>query len=201
MARDEHHAVRVFAVGEGDAQRGHACQARGDAVDDCHGNALGLEVFHFFTATAKNKGVTALQTHHGFTGQRFLHHEFFNEGLRGGCAAPAFAHMNEACIGRGVRGDGVADQIVHQEHRGSRNGFDGFERQQFRVARSCADERDVGLRREQGVRHGVRAQWLLKRRVLALSKVRARAIHPEVRPVCNVRWWWHQCRWVALAFG
>jgi hypothetical protein len=54
--------------------------------------------------------------------------------------------MNDASRRRGVCRDGITYQIVHQQNGGRCDGFDGFERQQFRVARTSADERDMGLR-------------------------------------------------------
>ena len=118
MAGDEHHAMRVVAVRQGHAQRGDACQARGDAVDHGHRHALGLQMFQLFAATPKNKGVSPFEAHHVFTCLRLLHHQFFDESLRRGCAAPALAHVDDARRGRGVCGDGIAHQIVDQQNGG-----------------------------------------------------------------------------------
>ena len=148
----------VVAVGEGHAQRGHACQAGRDAVDDSHGNALRLQVLHFLAAASKDERVTAFESHHCFASQRFLHHEFFNEGLWRGLATSALAHMDDACDGRRMGRDGVTHQVVDQQYCGGCDRFDGFERQQLGVARACADQRDMGLLRIswQGVCHGQR---------------------------------------------
>jgi hypothetical protein len=40
-----------------------------------------------------------------------------------------------------VEQDGFVDQIVDQQNGGSLNGFDGFESEQVRIARTCADQR------------------------------------------------------------
>jgi hypothetical protein len=73
----------------------------------------------------------------------FLHggdHQLVNESLRRALAAAALAHMHDAGAGRGVFEHGVVDQIVHQQHGGAGNRFHGFEGQQLRVARTCADQ-------------------------------------------------------------
>ena len=50
-------------------------------------------------------------------------HELFNQRLRRGFAVTALAKVDDARSGRGIRHDGVTDQIVHQQHRGGLNCF------------------------------------------------------------------------------
>jgi hypothetical protein len=53
----------------------------------------------FFTASSKNQGIATFEAHHIFTSQSLLHHEFFNEGLRGRLTSAAFAHMHNSGMG------------------------------------------------------------------------------------------------------
>ena len=82
-------------------------------------------MFHLFAATAKDERVAPLEAHHVLTLVHGHQHQFFNERLGRAFAATALAHVNDAGAGRGVGHDGVAHQVVHQQHRG---GLDGLER-------------------------------------------------------------------------
>ncbi len=61
MAGDEHHALRMVAVRERHAQRGHGRQAGGDAVDHRAFDAGFAQVLHFFAAAAEDERVAALE--------------------------------------------------------------------------------------------------------------------------------------------
>ena len=141
VARQEDDAMGVFPVGEGYAQRGHRSQTGRDAVDHFHLNPGGAQVLHLFATPAENEGVTALEAHHVFAFVNRHQHEFFDKGLRGGGATTAFSHVNNAGRWRGVGHDGVAHQVIHQQHGGGLNGLQGLDGQHFRIAGAGAYQR------------------------------------------------------------
>ena len=104
-----------------------------------------LQMRLFLTASAKDQRIATFQAHHVFSSQGFLHHQLFNESLRRGLAAAAFAHMNNASRGGRVGQHLGVHQIVHQDHGGSLQGLDGFEGEQVGVTRTCTDQGDHGL--------------------------------------------------------
>jgi len=105
------------------------------------------------------KGSPPLRTHHVFAFLGGGDHEAFNERLGGGLAAAALAHMDDAGRRVGMGHDSVVHQVVHQQHGGLLNGFQGFEREQLRVARARAHQGDVaGSRGVETVFHGARCK-------------------------------------------
>ena len=149
MAGDKHHPVRVFTVRERHAQRGDGGQTGRDAVDHGHRDACRLQVLHFFAAPAKYKGVAAFEAHHGFAFTHRHEGEPLDKGLGCGFAAAALAHMDDAGRGGGQRHNGVAHQVVHQQHGGDLNRLEGLDGEQFGVARACADQ-GAGARADRG---------------------------------------------------
>ena len=104
----------------------------------------------FFTAPAKNKGVAALEPHHGIAFAHRRDHQLFNERLRGGFAAAALAHIHDAGGRAGKSHDVGADQVIDKQHAGLLDGLQRLEGQQFRVARAGAHQR-AAARRYQAV--------------------------------------------------
>ena len=143
MSGEEQHPMRVIAMRERNLQRCHRSQTRRDAVDHRDLHAVRLEVFHFFATASKHEGVAAFEANHHFTRFGFLHHEFLDERLRGRLASAALSHIHHTRRRRGMRQHIVANQIVDQQHGGRGNGFDSFEREQVRIARTGADQKNV----------------------------------------------------------
>ena len=129
MAGDKHHAMGMLAVRERHAQRRQPRQACRDAVDHGHHNARRAQMLDFFTAPAKNKGVAALEPHHGIAFAHRRDHQLFNERLRGGFAAAALAHIHDAGGRAGKSHDVGADQVIDKQHAGLLNGFQRLEGQ------------------------------------------------------------------------
>ena len=141
VAGDKHHAMRVLTVRERCAQRGQPGEPCGDAVDDGDRHPRGAQVLHFFAAPAKDERVAALEAHHVLAFVHGHQHQLFDEGLGCAFAAAALAHIDDACRGRGMGHDGIAHQVIHQQHRGRLDGLEGLEGEQLRVTRACAHQR------------------------------------------------------------
>ena len=141
VAGDKHHAMRMLAVRERGAQRGQPRQPRRDAIDHRDRHPGGTQVLHFFTATAKDERVAALEAHHVLALAHGHEHQLFDEGLRRAGAATALAHVNDARRGRCVRHDGVAHQVIYQQHGGGLDGLEGLDGEQLGIARARAYQR------------------------------------------------------------
>ena len=143
VAGDKHHAMRVLAVGQWHTQRRHGRHAGGDAVDDAHTHACGLQGFHLFTTTTKDEGVATFEAHHGFAFQRGRDHQLLDKGLRSRFATAAFANINDAGGGGCESNDGLVHQIIDQHHGGLLDGLQGLEGQQFRVTWAGTHQGDM----------------------------------------------------------
>ena len=146
MAGDEDHAMRVFTVGQRHIEAAHRGESRSDAIDHSDFNARCLQSLDLFTAPPEYKGVSAFEAHHLLAVQGLADHEFVDKSLRRGCTAAPLADIDNARVGPSMAQHSFVHQIVYQQDGCAGNGFDGFECEQFRVTRACADEGDFADR-------------------------------------------------------
>lgn len=136
------------SVGERDAGGGGSSLKRADPWDDFEGQSGGFQSKGLFAATAKEEGISSLQSHHTAARQGLLQHHVLDMGLGSAGLAPALAHR---------QGDGFwgkqslkifFQQGVVEDDLGLLQGFQPSQGQEIRRAGASSQEADktgVGL--------------------------------------------------------
>ena len=108
MAGDEDAALCVVPMSQRKAKGGSGAECGGDAGDDVDGNAGRLQDVDFLAAAPEDEGVTAFQTHHGFTRSGQVDQQLTDVFLRQGVVARHLADEDAFGAGSGEVDDAVA---------------------------------------------------------------------------------------------
>ena len=99
MSGDEHHALRVIAMRDRNADRRGRRDPRRDAVDDFHFDARRVQRLLFFAAAAEHERIAAFQTRDAAPGPHMLEHLRDDAGLRRRRMPAAFADVDDQRVG------------------------------------------------------------------------------------------------------
>ena len=153
MPAGKNHAVRALAMRERRAQAAQRRQSGSDAMHHARLVTSLAQLLHFFAAPAKNERIAPFEAHHRPPGARLAQHQRANARLRRAGLPAALAHAQHARARPRVGQHGFVNQVIHQKDIGAGNGLHGLEREQLRIARPRAHQRDAARRAWRGRHH------------------------------------------------
>ena len=112
VAGDEGHQGGVAPVGHRDAGVGRHRHRRGHPGDHLEGDAGRGQLFRFFAAPAKDKGVAALEAHHREPGPGPFHQQLVDAALGHRVGPGLLAHIEQFRPRRGLFQEFRAGQLV-----------------------------------------------------------------------------------------
>ena len=121
---------------------GGAGQRGGDARHHFEGDAVRVQELQLLAAAPEHEGVAALEPHHAAAGARMLQHQRVDAVLADVVVGGLLAHFDELGVAARQRQHAGADQAVVQDHVGLVEQAQRTQREQARIARTGADERD-----------------------------------------------------------
>ncbi len=116
VSGDQTHALGVVAVGQRNTRVGRTAGSGGNTGYNGEGNTCMAQGFQLFTTAAKDKRITAFQTHHAFTLLSFAQQDLVNFFLRYAVVASTFTHEHAVGVAANQIHNVVGDQAVVNHH-------------------------------------------------------------------------------------
>ena len=139
---DELHPPRAEPPRQRDRRSGGRGRSGGDAGDDLEGDPGGTERDDLFLEPTEDRRVARLEPDDARAGRGMIDQQLRDMRLARGGAPGALADRNELGAGADMAEQRTRREIVEQHDIGRLQPRDGFERQQFGIARARADEGD-----------------------------------------------------------
>ena len=160
VAADKNDARAFIAIGERNAQRSGGGIRGSNARHDFKCDFCGTQPFEFFVEAAKDSRIAALQAHHLLAFARCVHHERINFALGNFFHTAALADVDYDGAPAGQREDRGADQIVVQHEVRLPKQAMSFEGEEFRIARTSADQKHLSGELRRWCVHRVCTVWI-----------------------------------------
>ena len=143
MSGDEAHRMGMVAMRQRNAECGSSRQRRRDAGHDRDADAVLFEFGDFFARTSEDHWISGFEANDMLARSRQLDHELVDVLLPTALALAALADRHALGLAAREFDDIRGYKVVVEDDIGCLQCPYGFERQQFGIARSGTDERDV----------------------------------------------------------